>query len=72
MVHAFCVYLSCFMTQLQMVQHVSALLVQARQRKGVGGAEARRTEHPESRAGRGVGEAEETTFGGWVEEAQAV
>ena len=38
----------------------------------VWGGEARRTEHPESRAGRGVGEAEETNFGGWVEEAQAV
>ncbi len=31
----------------------------------------RRAEHPESRVGRGVGEAEETGFGGWVE-AQAV
>ena len=53
-------------------RYTSALLVQARQRKGVCGGEARRTEHPESRAGRGVGEAEETNFGGWVEEAQAV
>ena len=74
-VHAFYVYLSCFMTQLQMVHGGDTRrLCWCRPDRGrvcVGG-EARRTEHPESRAGRGVGEAEETNFGGWVEEAQAV
>jgi len=73
MVHAFCVCLSMLhdtAANATWGRYTSALLVQARQRKGVGGGEARtRAEHPESRVGRGVGEAEETGFGGWVEEA---